>query len=150
MCQLDAKLSGLLVSAAEQRTADFDVKSLVNLSWALATAGRGEPRPALLDVLSMLDLIESQDANCKAMCYQMVLESLVATGQIAAGFDLLGRVEAGGLLSEFEGNCYSIFRALVEACRVIDLDKASRVQVVMDRLGLTASHSVARPLEGSL
>ena len=48
-------------------------------------------------------------------------------------------MEAGGLLSGVEENCYPISHTLLEACRMVgDSDGASQVQAVVERLGLIA------------
>ena len=123
------------VRAAERRSADFNEQSLANMAWAFATVG--EPAPALLMPNKVLYAIESEYAHPPVMCYQMVIECLARTGQVVAGFALLARVEASGLLSNSDEDCYSMIRTLLEACRGVgDPDCASRLQVVAERLGL--------------
>ena len=70
------------------------------MAWAFATAG--EPVPAVLAPICVLDAIEMQGAKPQVMCYQMSMQGLAATGQIMAGFVLLERAEASRLLSHFD------------------------------------------------
>eukprot|EP00747_Dinoflagellata_sp_TGD_P171476 gnl/TRDRNA2_/TRDRNA2_205652_c0_seq1.p1 gnl/TRDRNA2_/TRDRNA2_205652_c0~~gnl/TRDRNA2_/TRDRNA2_205652_c0_seq1.p1 ORF type:complete len:110 (+),score=16.24 gnl/TRDRNA2_/TRDRNA2_205652_c0_seq1:494-823(+) len=76
-------------------------------------------------------------AQRRLASYQMALESLVTAGQIVAGFALLARAEADGLLSHADESCYPMFRILLEACREVgDFYGASSVQAALERLGL--------------
>ena len=59
----------------------------------------GVPAPALLDPILVLNTVEGQGIRPQVMDYQMLMQSLAATGQIEAGLVLLARVEANDLLS---------------------------------------------------
>ena len=91
----DAALFAALARAAEGRESEFNVHELSNMAWAFATAG--EPVPAMLNPISVLDAMTVQGAKLQWVDYQMSMQSLVVTGQIAAGFELLTRAEADGL-----------------------------------------------------
>merc|ERR1712216_830238 len=81
------------------------------------------------------------------MLYHMSMQGIVVTGQIVAGFALLARIEARGVLSHVDANCYNLFCTLLEACRMIgDSGGASRVQAWAYHLGLIAPAPVARVL----
>ena len=77
--------------------------------------------------------------------YTTLMQCLAVTGKIIAGFALFAQVEFGGLLSYCDPcTSYPIFRILLEACRAVGgSDGASRVQSVMDRLGLFCLPPVA-------
>ena len=73
------------------------------------------------------------------MYYQTSMEGLAANGLIQAGFALLTRAEASGLLSHSDNDCYPMFHILLEACRLTGHSKgASRVQAMVEQLGLIA------------
>lgn len=97
-----------------------------------------------------LDAIESQGTQPPVLYYRMVMECLGTSGEIVAGFALLARVEACGLLSSWDENCYPMFRTLLETCWAIgDSEGASRVLAWVDRLGLEGLCPTARVLQGS-
>eukprot|EP00747_Dinoflagellata_sp_TGD_P137604 gnl/TRDRNA2_/TRDRNA2_175704_c3_seq2.p1 gnl/TRDRNA2_/TRDRNA2_175704_c3~~gnl/TRDRNA2_/TRDRNA2_175704_c3_seq2.p1 ORF type:complete len:121 (-),score=22.72 gnl/TRDRNA2_/TRDRNA2_175704_c3_seq2:104-433(-) len=82
--------------------------------------------------------MESQSSTPQVGYYQMVMECLAATGQIVAGFALLARVEASGLTSGADENCYKIFHTLCEACCMVgDFAAASWVDARLQQLDLT-------------
>ena len=68
--------------------------------------------PALLHPIIVLDSMETQDAKPWVMPYQMLMQSLVASSQIEAGFVLLQEVDTG-LLSQFFEDCYPLFRMIL-------------------------------------
>ena len=61
----------------------------------------GQPAPALLNPISVLDAIEAQGTRPQVMDYSMSMQGLAKTSQLEAGFALLARAEANGLLSHF-------------------------------------------------
>ena len=82
----------------------------------------------------------------------MSMQGLASLGQIEAGFALLERAEAKGLLSRFDNEGYPMFHNLLQACRFVgDVKGISRVQAAIDRLGLIALAPVATAVvQGSL
>ena len=68
--------------------------------------------PALLHPIIVLDSMETQDAKTWVMPYQMLMQSLVASSQIEAGFVLLQEVDTGLLSQSFE-DCYPLFRMIL-------------------------------------
>eukprot|EP00747_Dinoflagellata_sp_TGD_P122577 gnl/TRDRNA2_/TRDRNA2_173653_c10_seq7.p1 gnl/TRDRNA2_/TRDRNA2_173653_c10~~gnl/TRDRNA2_/TRDRNA2_173653_c10_seq7.p1 ORF type:complete len:253 (-),score=37.71 gnl/TRDRNA2_/TRDRNA2_173653_c10_seq7:94-852(-) len=112
------------------------------MAWALAMTG--QPTPAAFSPLLALDAMESRDTKPGVMYYQMLMQCAAVTGEVAAGFELLGRAQASGLLSQPDDDCYTMFRTLLEACCVSgDSDGASRVHAAVGRLGLIALVPVA-------
>ena len=96
--------------------------------------------PVLLHPIMVLDAMETEDANL------MLMQSLVASSQIEAGFALLQQMDTG-LLSQSDENCYSLFRAILQACRLAgDFDGTSELQAAVDQLGLKARLSIATAL----
>merc|ERR1712224_77890 len=91
--------------------------------------------------------MKARGINPKAMHYRMLLQGLVATCQIEAGFELLERAKASGHLTWFADNChpmFPMFRAMLEACRAVgDSDSASAAHAMVKRLGLRACAPVA-------
>ena len=88
--------------------------------------------------------MEAQGSEPLLMYYAMSMQGLATMGQIEAGFALLGRAEANGLLSKFDNEGYTIFHALIQACRLVgDFHSASRVQAALEQLGLIALAPVA-------
>ena len=57
--------------------------------------------PALLHPIFVLEEMEEQDAKPQVMPYQMLMQSLAASGQVETSFELLRQVETSGLLSHF-------------------------------------------------
>eukprot|EP00747_Dinoflagellata_sp_TGD_P027498 gnl/TRDRNA2_/TRDRNA2_132651_c1_seq1.p1 gnl/TRDRNA2_/TRDRNA2_132651_c1~~gnl/TRDRNA2_/TRDRNA2_132651_c1_seq1.p1 ORF type:complete len:109 (+),score=8.06 gnl/TRDRNA2_/TRDRNA2_132651_c1_seq1:130-456(+) len=101
----------------------------------------GEPTPTIFDPISVLD----RGARTKQVDYEMSMQCLAVSGQIVAGFALLWRAEAGGIMSQPGGDYYSLFRMLLEACRLLrDHQGASRLQMALDSLGLVGREPVAR------
>ena len=124
---------------------DFSAQDLTNTAWAFATAS--EAAPPLLNPVSVLDLIELKGSKPELMYYDMSMQGLAASSQIQAGFALLERAETCGLLSHCDDHCYSMFHALVQACRMVgDSSGASQVQAAMDRLGITSLAPMATAL----
>ena len=81
----------------------------------------------------------ARKSSSRRQYYKMLMEGLATTGQFAAGFVLLARVEAIGLLLHSDESCYPMFRTLLEACRVVgDVSGASRVKAMMELLGFIA------------
>ena len=123
---------------------DVKLQELANTAWALATAG--EPVPAILDPLSVLNS-RNDPGEPQLVHYEMWMQCLAMTGQIVPGFVLLTRVKASGLLSHSGGSSYQVFRTLIEACRRIhDSIGISHVRAAMDRLCLIALSPGARVL----
>ena len=147
---MDALLFTALARAAERRMEDFEAQELTNTAWAFATAG--EPTPALLDPILVLDVMEVRGAKPELLEHHMLMQALAVTCQIEVAFGLLARVEASGLLSHFDNDCYPMLRTLLEACRFDgDSNGASRVQASVDRLGLIALAPLATArVQGSL
>ena len=117
--------------------ADFDAQELANTAWAFAMTG--EPAPALLNPVSVLDLMEVQGSKPQLMHYHMSMQGLATSSQIRAGFALLEKAETCGWLSHCDDHCYPMFHVLAQACRMAgDSNSASRMQAAMDRLGLIA------------
>ena len=77
-CQMDSPLFAALARLAERRMGNFDAQNLANTAWAFGTAG--ELAPPLLNPILVLDTMEAQDAKLQAMCYQMLIQGLAATG----------------------------------------------------------------------
>ena len=73
-------------------------------------------------------------------------------GRIEAGFVLIDRAEAKGLLSNSDNEGYPMLHNLIQACRFIgDLNSVFRAQAALDRLGLIALAPVATAVvQGSL
>ena len=92
-----------------------------------------------------------QDAKPWVMPYQMLMQSLVASSQIEAGFVLLQQVDTG-LLSQSVEDCYPVFRMILQAFDLVgDFDGASRLQAAVDQLGLKACLCIAAALvQGSM
>ena len=127
---------------AERRPNEFNAQGLANTAWAFAIVGA--PAPALLDPVSVLDVMEVQGCKPQLMYYAMSMQGLATMGQIEAGFSLLKRAEAKDLLSNSNSEGYQMFDTLIQACRFIgDLNSVSRLQAALDRLGLTALAPVA-------
>ena len=81
--------------------------------------------------------MEVQDAKPHLMPYQMLMQSLAASGQVETGFELLRQVETSGLLSHSHEDCYPLLRTLLQLCRLVgDFYGASQLQAAVDRLGL--------------
>lgn len=147
----------MLASEAELRVGDFNTQGLVNTAWAFAMAG--EPAPASLDQISVLDVMGAQGAQPKLLDCQMIMEGLAATGQIEAGFVLLTWAEASGLLSHVDAHCYPTISMLLWACRAVcNPDSASGLRVAVERLSLIAlapmamaiMQSAVRPCENGV
>ena len=96
--------------------------------------------------------MEAQGSKPQLIDYTMSMQRLVTTGQVEAGFALLERAEAKGLLSNSTNEGYPMFHNLIQACRFVgDFNSVSRVQAALDRLGLTALAPVATAVvQGSL
>ena len=74
------------------------------------------------------------------------MQSLVASSQIEAGFALLQQMDTG-LLSQSDEDCYSLFRTILQACRLAgDFDGTSELQAAVDQLGLKACLCMATAL----
>ena len=101
--------------------------------------------PALLHPIMVLDAMETEDANL------MLMQSLVASSQIEAGFALLQQMDTG-LLSQSDEDCYSLFRTILQACRLAgDFDGTSELQAAVDQFGLKACLCIATALvQGSI
>ena len=63
--------------------------------------------------------MQVQDAKPQVMPYQMLMQSLAASGQAETGFELLRQVETSGLLSYSHEDCYPLLRTLLQACRLV-------------------------------
>ena len=63
--------------------------------------------------------MEVQDAKPQVMPYQMLMQSLAASGQVETGFELLQQVETIGLLSHSHEDCYPLHRTLLQACCLV-------------------------------
>ena len=73
----------------------------------------GAPAPALLDPISVLDVMEVQGYKPQLVCYAMSMQGLATMGQIEAGFALLEQAEAKGLLSNSNNDGYPMFHNLL-------------------------------------
>ena len=62
--------------------------------------------------------MQMQDAKPQVMSYQMLMQSLAASGQVETGFELLQQVETIGLLSHSHKDCYPLLRTLLQACHL--------------------------------
>ena len=81
------------------------------------------------------------------MHYEMLMQSLAATGQIAAGLGLLAQMEASGLVFHFDNSCYPMFHTLLEACHLVsETNGASQVQAAAERLSLISLVPMATAL----
>ena len=141
----DAPLFTALGRAAERCVGDFNVQELANTAWAFAMAG--EPTPAPLDPIFVLDLIETQGSKSQEMYYTMLMQGIAANARIEAGFALLTMAEVKGLLSHSVDSCYLMFHTLLEACPLVgDSHCASRVQAAVKQLGLTVFAPMATAL----
>lgn len=83
------------------------MQDFANTAWAFVTAG--QPASAFLQPTSVLNAIESHGTKPQVMYYEMVMEGLAATCRIVAGFVLLARVEATGLLSCCDEKGHPVF-----------------------------------------
>ena len=83
--------------------------------------------------------------------YQMLMQSLAASGQAEVGFMLLHKMHTGWQ-SHSDKDCYPVFRMLLHACRLAeDFDSASRLHAAVDQLGLKACLCIATALvQGSI
>ena len=97
-----------------RHASEFKAQELANTSWAFATVGASAP--ALLDPLSVLDVMEARGYELQLMEYAMCMQGLATMGQIESGFSLLERAEAKGLLSRFDNEGYPMFHNLLQAC----------------------------------
>eukprot|EP00747_Dinoflagellata_sp_TGD_P130917 gnl/TRDRNA2_/TRDRNA2_174892_c3_seq6.p1 gnl/TRDRNA2_/TRDRNA2_174892_c3~~gnl/TRDRNA2_/TRDRNA2_174892_c3_seq6.p1 ORF type:complete len:237 (+),score=41.03 gnl/TRDRNA2_/TRDRNA2_174892_c3_seq6:122-832(+) len=94
--------------------------------------------------MAVLDTLDARGVKPQENHYTMLMRCVAATGQIVQGFAMLKHVEVSGLLSHPRDGCYTIFRVLIDSCRAFDdANGASRVQAMVDRLGLTALTPVA-------
>ena len=57
---------------AERRLDKFDAQELANTAWAFATAG--EPAPAMLNPISVLDVMEARVSKPQLMYYAMSMQ----------------------------------------------------------------------------
>merc|ERR1712167_301303 len=105
-------------------------QDLSNTAWAFATTGA--PAPALLDPISVLDVIEARGFQPQLMYYAMSMQGLATTGQIVAGFALLERAAENGVLSNSQSEGYPLCHNLIQACRFVgDFKGVSRAQAAM-------------------
>eukprot|EP00747_Dinoflagellata_sp_TGD_P197921 gnl/TRDRNA2_/TRDRNA2_69892_c0_seq1.p1 gnl/TRDRNA2_/TRDRNA2_69892_c0~~gnl/TRDRNA2_/TRDRNA2_69892_c0_seq1.p1 ORF type:complete len:162 (+),score=31.24 gnl/TRDRNA2_/TRDRNA2_69892_c0_seq1:72-557(+) len=127
----------------------INTRGLVNSTWAFASVGL--PAPALLLPFKVLDEIEAQESMPPAAFYSMLVQSLVTSGQVVAGFELLSKAQAAGLLSLMGENCYAMFHLLLAVCRATgDSGGASRVKALQERIGFSALAPIAAAqLQGS-
>ena len=128
---------------ASQRRSPSSFVSCANTIWAFAVSC--EPPPLLLDSMSVSETMKAKGVDLQMLYYRMSMQCLAATGEIVAGFALLARVEASGMLSTVGGDMsYPIFRVLVEACRTVSHSEGpSRVQATMEQLGSIALAAAA-------
>ena len=63
--QVDSQLFVALTRVAGWRLGHFNEQNLANTAWAFATAG--EPTPALLDPILVLDMLEVKDTKPQVM-----------------------------------------------------------------------------------
>ena len=107
--------------------------------------------PARLHPIMVMDSIETQDAKPRVMPHQMLLQSLVASRQIEAGFVLLQQVGTR-VLSQSDEDSYPLLRIILQACGLVgDLDSVSRLQAAVEQLGLKACLCIAAALvQGSM
>ena len=134
-----------LATAVEWLIREFNLQDLANTAWAFAMAG--DFALVLLNPISMLSTMEGEDAKPQLLDYQMLMESLAATGQIQAGIALLHRVEASGMLSHLDENCDAIVYTLLETCRAVGtFDSASQIQAAVEWLGMIALAPAATAL----
>eukprot|EP00747_Dinoflagellata_sp_TGD_P085841 gnl/TRDRNA2_/TRDRNA2_163039_c0_seq2.p2 gnl/TRDRNA2_/TRDRNA2_163039_c0~~gnl/TRDRNA2_/TRDRNA2_163039_c0_seq2.p2 ORF type:complete len:120 (-),score=15.03 gnl/TRDRNA2_/TRDRNA2_163039_c0_seq2:44-403(-) len=90
----------------------------------------GEPMPTVLDPMSVLGVMKEFSGSCRPQLSHclMTVQCLATSGQIETAFELLTHFEAFGLLSHPEKDYYTIFHAMLEACRVVgDSSSASRL-----------------------
>eukprot|EP00747_Dinoflagellata_sp_TGD_P196517 gnl/TRDRNA2_/TRDRNA2_66709_c0_seq1.p1 gnl/TRDRNA2_/TRDRNA2_66709_c0~~gnl/TRDRNA2_/TRDRNA2_66709_c0_seq1.p1 ORF type:complete len:194 (+),score=36.21 gnl/TRDRNA2_/TRDRNA2_66709_c0_seq1:3-584(+) len=146
--QGDAAIFSAVATAVVLRVRDFNVQGLVNSAWAFVTVGEPEPSLVLSEASSLLDAIDCEDTKPRTKKYQEVLGCLAAAGQLVAGFTLLSRMEASGLLSEVGETFYVMLRSLLEACRLVgDSDGASQVQSVLLRRGFSSDAVAAASVQ---
>merc|ERR1711977_786662 len=87
--QWDVSLFMGLARAAVWKVSEFNPQDLANTAWAFAMAG--QPAPTMLDPMLVLDLMDARGPKPQVMYYQMLMQCVAATGQIASGFALLER-----------------------------------------------------------
>ena len=75
---------GTFLGKKNNQADNFNDQELTNTAWAFATVG--QPSPAALDPISVLDVLEAQGSKPKALQYQMLMQCIAMTGQIEAGF----------------------------------------------------------------
>merc|ERR1712224_1031551 len=122
----DVPLFGELARAARRVV---NAQHIASTAWAFALVG--EPVPILDATL----VPEAQDVQG----LKMSMQCLARSGEVVAGCGLLAWAGASGLLSLSGDNCYSMFRALLEACRAVsDPERMSQVQAAAERVGLSA------------
>ena len=85
--QKDELLFNAVARMAERRLDQFNAQDLANTAWAFATVGAAVP--ALLDPLSVLDVMEAPGYERQLMEYAMCMRGLATMGRIESGFSLL-------------------------------------------------------------
>ena len=80
------------------------MQELTETAWAFTTANISAP--ALLNPLAMLDVIEARGFVPQVIYYDMSMQGLARKGDIEAGFNLLDRAEANGLLIQCDQSCF--------------------------------------------
>ena len=80
MGQQDEQLFKALAKIAERRLDQFNAQALADTAWAFATAG--EPAPAMLNPISVLDFMEARGFKPQLMYYAMSMQGLATNGQI--------------------------------------------------------------------
>eukprot|EP00747_Dinoflagellata_sp_TGD_P173006 gnl/TRDRNA2_/TRDRNA2_210727_c0_seq1.p2 gnl/TRDRNA2_/TRDRNA2_210727_c0~~gnl/TRDRNA2_/TRDRNA2_210727_c0_seq1.p2 ORF type:complete len:114 (+),score=15.84 gnl/TRDRNA2_/TRDRNA2_210727_c0_seq1:314-655(+) len=94
-------------------------------------------------------MIDKKDSQ-HLVYYYMLMQSLTTLGQIEAGFMLLAKAEALGLLLHADESWYPTFHALLQASRAIsDSTSTSRIQSALERLHLVALVPVGTAVVGA-
>eukprot|EP00747_Dinoflagellata_sp_TGD_P066113 gnl/TRDRNA2_/TRDRNA2_154654_c0_seq1.p1 gnl/TRDRNA2_/TRDRNA2_154654_c0~~gnl/TRDRNA2_/TRDRNA2_154654_c0_seq1.p1 ORF type:complete len:185 (-),score=34.56 gnl/TRDRNA2_/TRDRNA2_154654_c0_seq1:9-563(-) len=136
----DTPTFAALAAAVGRVVGEFNIQELAVTTWALATML--QPVSALPDLLSALSAVAGSEPQ--PTYYRMSMQAMVATGQIVAGFMLLARLEARGLLSISVDDRYSLLRMLLEACGTAgDFAGASVLRAAVARQSLSALKPVA-------
>merc|ERR1712167_232133 len=87
----DALIFSALAMVVNRCVDGFNAQELANMAWAFAMVG--EPAPALLDPISMLDAVEALGTKLQVVDYRMSMQGLSVASQIETGFALLARAE---------------------------------------------------------
>merc|ERR1712176_1437621 len=82
--QQDEQFFKALARMAERRLDEFNAQDLANTAWAFATVGA--PAPALVEPISVADVMVAQVSELQLIVFAMCMQGLATTVPIDAGF----------------------------------------------------------------